>query len=72
LIASSPSVRTRSALSLTTIVLLTLAVHGPLLLMELPLNSYDANTHIFFAGHYAQHWFSPWNPKWFAGFSQTT
>ncbi|HMC31131.1 MAG TPA: hypothetical protein VKL99_09870, partial [Candidatus Angelobacter sp.] len=52
--------------------MLTLAVHGPLLLMELPLNSYDANTHIFFAAHYAQHWFSPWNPKWFAGFSQTT
>jgi hypothetical protein len=47
-------------------------VHGPLLLMQLPLSSYDAYTHIFFASHYAQHWFSPWNEKWFAGFSQTT
>ena len=27
---------------------------------------------MFFASHYAGHWFNPWNPKWFAGFSQTT
>ncbi len=57
---------------LSAILLITLAVHGPLLLMQLPLSSYDANTHIFFAAHYAQHWFNPWNPKWFGGFSQTT
>ena len=49
-----------------------LAVHLPLLLMELPLKSYDTNFHIFFASHYLHHWFDPWNPKWFAGFSQTT
>lgn len=55
------------------IVLLALAIHGPLLAMQLPLtNSYDANFHVFFASHYAHHWFDPWNPKWFAGFSQTT
>jgi hypothetical protein len=55
------------------IVLLALAIHGPLLTMQLPLTtSYDANFHIFFASHYAQHWFNPWNVKWFAGFSQTT
>jgi hypothetical protein len=47
-------------------------VHGPLLLMKLPLSSYDTNFHIFFASHYAQHWFDPWNTKWYAGFSQTT
>ena len=41
--------------------------------MQLPLStSYDANFHVFFASHYAQHWFDPWNTKWFAGFSQTT
>jgi hypothetical protein len=41
--------------------------------MQLPLTtSYDANFHIFFASHYAHHWFDPWNTKWFAGFSQTT
>ena len=55
------------------ILLLTLAVHGPLLALQLPLtNSYDANFHVFFASHYAHHWFDPWNPKWFAGFSQAT
>jgi hypothetical protein len=47
-------------------------VHLPLLLMQLPLKSYDANFHIFFASHYLQHWFDPWNSKWYAGFSQTT
>jgi len=55
------------------ILLLALAIHGPLLALQLPLtNSYDANFHVFFASHYAHHWFDPWNPKWFAGFSQTT
>ena len=55
------------------ILLLVAAVHGPLLLMQLPAKvSYDTNFHIFFASHYAHHWFSPWNEKWFAGFSQTT
>ena len=57
---------------LMAIVLVALAVHGPLLLMQLPAGSFDANFHIFLASHYAHHWFSPWNEKWFAGFSQTT
>jgi len=54
------------------IVLVALAVHGPLLLMQLPAGSFDANFHMFFASHYLHHWFNPWNEKWFAGFSQTT
>jgi hypothetical protein len=55
------------------IILLALAIHGPLLVMQLPATtSYDANLHIFFASHYAHHWFDPWNEKWFGGFSQTT
>jgi hypothetical protein len=57
---------------LLAIVLVALAVHGPLLLMQLPAGSFDTNFHIFFASHYAHHWFNPWNEKWFAGFSQTT
>jgi hypothetical protein len=58
---------------LAAVVLLALAIHGPLLVMQLPATtSYDANLHIFFASHYAHHWFNPWNEKWFAGFSQTT
>jgi len=63
----------RRPIPVAAIVLLALAIHGPLLLMELPATtSYDANLHIFFASHYAHHWFDPWNEKWFAGFSQTT
>ncbi len=64
--------RDSRAIPLTTIVLLALAVHAPLLLMELPNGSYDAYFHQFFASHYLQHWFNPWNEKWFTGFSQTT
>jgi hypothetical protein len=52
--------------------MVAVAVHLPLLLMQLPLKSYDTNFHIFFASHYVHHWFNPWNVKWFAGFSQTT
>lgn len=76
---SSPSLapgRPASALGqpvpLSWILLLALLVHGPLLLMQLPNDSYDAHLHQFFAAHYAQHWFNPWNEKWFTGFSQTT
>ena len=57
---------------LSLIVLAVFAVHLPLLLMQLPLRSYDTNFHIFFASHYLHHWFNPWNAKWYAGFSQTT
>src|ERR1700685_255989 len=57
---------------LTMIFLAALVVHAPLLLMKLPLKSYDANFHIFFASHYLQSWFDPWNTKGYAAFSQTT
>lgn len=57
---------------MSVILMAAVAVHLPLLLMQLPLKSYDTNFHIFFASHYVHHWFDPWNPKWFAGFSQTT
>lgn len=57
---------------MSLLLLAALAVHLPLLLMKLPLKSYDTNFHIFFASHYLHHWFNPWNPKWYAGFSQAT
>src|SRR3984885_4981541 len=57
---------------LSLILMTAFAVHVPLLLMQLPLHSYDAALHIFFASHYVHHWFDPWNVKWYAGFSQTT
>jgi hypothetical protein len=59
-------------LPMPLILLTALAVHLPLLLMKLPLKSYDTNFHIFFASHYLHHWFNPWNSKWYAGFSQAT
>ena len=54
------------------ILMAALLVHLPLLLMKLPLKSYDTNFHIFFASHYVHQWFDPWNTKWYAGFSQMT
>ncbi|HZC44755.1 MAG TPA: hypothetical protein VE195_11300, partial [Acidobacteriaceae bacterium] len=57
---------------MSLILMAALVVHLPLMLIRLPLNSYDANFHIFFASHYLHHWFNPWNTKWYAGFSQTT
>src|SRR5262249_46280382 len=60
------------AIPLSWVLLLALLVHGPLLLMQIPNDSYDAYLHQFFASHYAHHWFNPWNEKWFTGFSQTT
>ena len=67
----SPLPGSGRAIPLGLILLLAVAVHGPLLLMQIPANSYDTNTHIFFAQHYAQQWFNPWNTKWYGGFSQT-
>ena len=43
-------------------------MHATTLLFTFPL-SYDAFTHIFFADHYANHWFDNWNYKWYAGFN---
>src|SRR5919206_3309018 len=68
----TPNAAYARPIPLLAIVLVALAVHGPLLLMQLPSGSFDANFHIFLASHYAHHWFNPWNEKWFAGFSQTT
>jgi hypothetical protein len=67
-----PRDRYSRPIPLLGILLVALAVHGPLLMMQLPSGSFDANFHIFFASHYVHHWFNPWNEKWFAGFSQTT
>lgn len=57
---------------LSLILMAVVVIHLPLLLLELPLKSYDTNFHILFASHYVNHWFDPWNSKWYAGFSQTT
>jgi hypothetical protein len=55
----------------SAIALLAVAVHGPLLLMQLPAFSAAAQTQMFLAQNYASNWSNPWNPHWFGGFSQT-
>lgn len=67
-----PSARASRPIPISMVLLVAFLIHAPLLLMKLPLRSYDTNFHIFFASHYLHHWFDPWNPKWYAGFSQTT
>ncbi|HTV54978.1 MAG TPA: hypothetical protein VMI06_08670 [Terriglobia bacterium] len=69
---STPSEPLARPIPMSLLLMAAVAVHLPLLLMELPLKSYDTNFHIFFASHYLHHWFNPWNTKWYAGFSQTT
>jgi len=65
----APSAR---PIPIALILMAAVVVNLPLLLMKLPLKSYDSNFHILFASHYVHHWFDPWNAKWYAGFSQTT
>lgn len=67
-----PIVRAPRPIPISVVLLVAFLIHAPLLLMKLPLRSYDTNFHIFFASHYVHHWFDPWNPKWYAGFSQAT
>ncbi len=62
----------KRAIPLWFLVLCAVAFHGPLLGMKLPASSYDANFHMSMAANYAEHWFDPWNPKAFAGFSEAT
>jgi hypothetical protein len=69
---TAPAETSSRPIPLSLILMVGVAIHLPLLLMQLPLKSYDTNFHIFFASHYVHHWFDPWNVKWFAGFSQTT
>jgi hypothetical protein len=69
---SSASVPLRRAIPLSLIVICAFVFHGPLLLMRLPENTFDAHFHMSMASHYAHHWFDPWNEKSLGGFSQTT
>lgn len=71
--ASSATIpASKRPIPLSFILLAAVLVHVPLLLMKLPLKSYDTNQQLFFAFHYLHNWWNPWNVKWFTGFSQTT
>ncbi|OUR98364.1 hypothetical protein A9Q86_15055 [Flavobacteriales bacterium 33_180_T64] len=47
---------------------LGLAFHGTSIFFTLE-TTYDALIHLFFADHYANNWFEPWNLKWYTGFT---
>ena len=43
--------------------------HGLFILTARYRLSYDAYTHMLFANHYAENWFSLWETRWYAGFT---
>ncbi len=51
--------------------LVGLAFHGTSIFFTLE-TTYDALIHLFFADHYANSWFEPWNYKWYTGFTVTS
>lgn len=48
--------------------LLGVVFHGASIFFTLE-TTYDALIHLFFADHYANSWFEPWNYKWYTGFT---
>ncbi len=53
---------------LVVAILVGLAYHGASIFFTLE-TTYDALIHVFFADHYANNWFEPWNYKWYTGFT---
>ncbi len=53
---------------LITALLLGLLFHGGSVFFTLE-TTYDALIHLFFAEHYSQSWFEPWNYSWYTGFT---
>ncbi|MBT8323297.1 MAG: hypothetical protein KJO94_07460, partial [Eudoraea sp.] len=45
-----------------------LVFHGSALFFTLE-STYDALIHLFFADHYAENWFDPWDYRWYTGFT---
>jgi hypothetical protein len=53
---------------LISALLIGIAFHGSAIFFTLE-STYDALIHLFFADHYAQSWFEPWNYEWYTGFT---
>lgn len=53
---------------LVVAILVGMAFHGASIFFTLE-TTYDALIHVFFADHYANNWFEPWNYKWYTGFT---
>ena len=52
-----------------TAVLVAFVCHGLFILTARYRLSYDAYTHMLFANHYAEDWFSLWETRWYTGFT---
>src|ERR1041384_964952 len=52
-----------------TAILLAIILHGFFILTGRYRLSYDAYTHMLFAEHYAENWFSLWETRWYDGFT---
>src|SRR5262249_10909137 len=50
-------------------VLISFLGHGAFILAAHYRLSYDAYTHMLFANHYAENWFSLWETRWYTGFT---
>ena len=50
-------------------ILIAFLCHGLFILTARYRFSYDAYTHMLFANHYAENWFSLWEPRWYTGFT---
>lgn len=50
-------------------VLIAIICHGLFVLTARYRLSYDAYTHMLFANHYAENWFSMWETRWYTGFT---
>ena len=50
-------------------VLIAFLCHGLFIVTARYRLSYDAYTHMLFANHYAEHWFSLWETRWYTGFT---
>ncbi|MFS4455973.1 hypothetical protein [Maribacter sp. 2304DJ31-5] len=48
--------------------LIGIAFHGSSIFFTLE-TTYDALIHLFFADHYANSWFEPWDYRWYTGFT---
>ncbi len=50
-------------------ILIAFLCHGFFILTARYRLSYDAFTHMLFANHYTENWFSLWEPRWYTGFT---
>jgi O-antigen ligase len=50
-------------------ILLAFLCHGFFIVTARYRLSYDAYTHMLFANHYAENWFSLWESRWYTGFT---